>query len=113
MSDRPRWWKADAVYSEVKKCIDDMFFLKPTPEIRNIIGACLGRAQKEYPVKIFWVDANVNHLHRGRAPLQDLEVNMSNSTSTSSACSLARSILSLGEGGAAPSGREETARMSA
>ena len=77
MSDRPRWWKADSVYSEVKKCIDDMFFLKPTPEVRNIIGACLGRAQKEYPVKIFWVDANVNHLHRGRAPLEDKEVNMS------------------------------------
>ena len=62
LSDRPRWWKADAVYSEVKKCIDVMFFLKPTPEIRNIIGACLGRAQKKHPVKIFWVDANVNHL---------------------------------------------------
>lgn len=77
MSDRPRWWKADSVYSEVKKCVDDMFFLKPTPEIRNIIGACLGRAQEKFPVKIFWLDANVNHLHRGRAPYENQELNMS------------------------------------
>ena len=49
----------------VKKCIDDMFPLKPTPELRNIVGACLGRAQKKYPVKVFWVDANVNHELQG------------------------------------------------
>ena len=77
MSDRPRWWKSDTVFSEVKKCIDDMIFLRPTPELRNIVGACLGRAQKKYPVKIFWVDPNVNHMHRGRAPIQGLEENMS------------------------------------
>jgi hypothetical protein len=67
VSDRPRWWKSDALYAEVKKCIDDMFFLVPTPELRNIIGACLGRAQARFPVKIYWVDPNVNHLHRGRS----------------------------------------------
>lgn len=77
MSDKPRWWKADAIYAEVKKCIDDMFFLKPCPEIRNIVGACLGRAQEKFPVKIYWIDANVNHLHRGRAPYEDQELNMS------------------------------------
>ena len=77
MPDKPRWWKSDTVYSEVKKCIDDMFFLRPTPELRNIVGACLGRALAHYPVKIFWVDPNVNHLHRGRAPYEGQEGNMS------------------------------------
>ncbi len=77
MSDRPRWWKSDTVYSEVKKCIDDAFLLKPSPELRNIIGACIGRAQQKYPVKIYWFDSNVNHLHRGRAPLAGQEENMS------------------------------------
>jgi len=54
-----------------------MFFLRPTPELRNIIGACLGRAQQKFPVKIYWVDPNVNHMHRGREPFEGLEENMS------------------------------------
>ena len=77
MSDKPRWWKAGTVYSEVRKCIDDMFFLRPTPELRNIVGACAGRAQALYPVKIYWLDPNVNHLHRGREPYEGMEENMS------------------------------------
>lgn len=77
MADKPRWWKSDTVYSEVKKCIDDMFILGARDEIRNIIGASLGRALELYPVKIYWVDANLNHLHRGRAPYEGREENMS------------------------------------
>ena len=77
MGGRPRWWKAESTYTEVKKCIDDMFLLLPTAEVRNIIGACMGRALAKYPVKVFWVDANLNHLHRGRAPIKGQEQNMS------------------------------------
>jgi hypothetical protein len=76
MPHRPRWWKADAAYSEVKKTIDDQFWLKPTPEIRNIIGACMGRAQEKHPVKIYYMDANINHFHRGRAPIEGSIDNM-------------------------------------
>ena len=77
MADRPRWWKSGSVYSEVRNCIDNMFLLKPSPEIRNIIGACLGRAQAQFPVKIYWVDPNVTHEHRGREPFEGMEQNMS------------------------------------
>ena len=77
MADRPRWWKSGSVYSEVRNCIDNMFLLKPSPEIRNIIGACLGRAQAQFPVKIYWVDPNVTHEHRGREPYEGMEQNMS------------------------------------
>ena len=77
MANRPRRWRADTAYSEVKKTVDDQFFLKPTPEIRNIIGACLGRAQEKHPVKIYFTDANMNHLHRGRALKDGQDSNMS------------------------------------
>jgi hypothetical protein len=61
----------------VKNCIDRQFLLKPIPEVRNIVGACLGRAQEKFPVKIYWADLNVTHEHRGREPYEDKEENMS------------------------------------
>ena len=57
MADRPRWWKSGSV--------------------RNIVGACLGRAEAKFPVKIYWVDPNVTHEHRGREPFEGMEQNMS------------------------------------
>lgn len=71
MGDRPRWIKADAAYSEVQRTVDRCFLFKPGEEVRQIIGASAGRAQKRYPVKLFWLDFNINHKQNGIAPLSD------------------------------------------
>ncbi len=71
MARRPRRWRPDAVYTEVKRTVDRQFLLKPTPEVRNLVGACLGRAQAMFPVKIYWAVANINTMQLGRAPMDD------------------------------------------
>jgi len=71
MARRPRRWRFGAVYTEVKRTVDRQFLLKPTPEVRNIVGACLARAQRVYPVKIFWAVANINTMQLGRAPMDE------------------------------------------
>ncbi len=77
MARRPRRWKENAAYAEVKRTVDRQFLLKPTPEIKNIIGASLGRALKKYPVKLFWAEGNVNHMQVGREPLPGMTDNCS------------------------------------
>jgi hypothetical protein len=39
--------------------------LVPTPSVINIIGACLGRAQRKHPIRIHWFECNLHHLHIG------------------------------------------------
>jgi hypothetical protein len=71
MARRPRKYSADSVYAEVQRTVDRQFLFKPDPTIRNIIGACAGRALRKYPVKLFWLDFNINHKQAGRAPLSN------------------------------------------
>jgi len=44
---------------------------KPNEDVRQLIGAAAGRALKRYPVKLFWLDFNINHKQDGIAPLSD------------------------------------------
>ena len=71
MARRPRWLKPEAAYCEVQRTVDRQFFFAPNPVIRNIIGASVGRAQQKYPVKLYWVDFNINHKQTGKAALSD------------------------------------------
>ena len=77
MSNRPRWWKAGTVYSETRRTVDRQFLLRPCPEVRNLVGACLGRAWRKYPVTLYWCEANINHIQIGRSPLPGHLDNMS------------------------------------
>ena len=74
----PRWLKADTAYAETQRTVDRTFLFKPDPETRNIIGAAAGRAQKRYPVKIYFIDFNINHKHTGRAPLSNSPEHLEN-----------------------------------
>ena len=78
MSRRPRWLKGDASYCEVQRTVDRQFFFKPDEEIRQIIGSAAARAQKRYPVKLYWVDCNINHKQTGKAPLSDSPEHLEN-----------------------------------
>lgn len=71
MGDRPRWIRADAAYCEVQRSVDRCFLFKPDEDVRQIIGAAAGRALKKYPVKVFWIDFNINHKQSGIASLSD------------------------------------------
>jgi hypothetical protein len=78
MANRPRWIKKDSAYCEVQRTADRQFFFKPDDTTRNIIGAAAGRALKKYPVKIYWLDFNVNHKQSGREPLSDSQEHLEN-----------------------------------
>ena len=39
--------------------------LVPAPSVINVIGACLGRAQRKHPIRVHWFECNLNHLHIG------------------------------------------------
>jgi putative transposase len=71
MANRPRWIKAGAAYCEVQRTVDRQFFFKPDETTRNIIGSAAGRALNKYPVKIYWLDFNINHKQGGRAALSE------------------------------------------
>ncbi len=97
MARRPRWIRADAAYCEVQRTVDRQFFFKPDETIRNIIGSAVGRAQKKYPVKLYWIDFNINHKHTGRAPLSDKPEHLDNLVRFDRLCNslIARGINSL------------------
>ena len=65
MARRPRLFEPDIVYDVTVQTVDREFLLKPTPEINNIFGASLGRAQRLFPVDLHYALANVNHPHLG------------------------------------------------
>ena len=78
MARRPRWFKGDSAYCEVQRTVDRQFFFKPDETIRQIIGSAAARAQKRYPVKLYWVDCNINHKQTGKAPLSDSPEHLEN-----------------------------------
>ncbi len=78
MAKRPRWLKPDAVYCETQRTVDRQFLFKPDPTVRNIIGACAGRAQKKYPVILYWIEFNINHKHTGKASISDSKEHLQN-----------------------------------
>lgn len=71
MARRPRRFTADAAFCEVQRTVDRQFLFKPDPAVRNIIGAAAGRAQRRFPVKLYWLDFNINHKQTGREALSD------------------------------------------
>ena len=71
MAKRLRWLRSEAAYCEVQRTVDRQFFFVPNKTIRNIIGASVGRAQRKYPVKLYWIDFNINHKQSGRAALSE------------------------------------------
>lgn len=78
MARRVRWLKADAVYCQTQRTVDRQFFFKPDERTRNIIGASAGRALEKYPVKLYWLDFNINHRQTGMAPLSDSPEHLQN-----------------------------------
>lgn len=71
MANRPRWIKANSAYCETQRTVDRQFFFKPDETTRNLIGAAAGRALKKYPVKLYWIDFNINHKQQGKEPLSE------------------------------------------
>jgi len=69
MARRPRRFTPEAAFCEVQRTVDRQFLFKPDDTIRNIIGAAAGRAQKRFPVKLYWLDFNINHKQTGKAAL--------------------------------------------
>jgi len=67
----PRWIQADKVYAQTQRTVDRQFLFKPDAVVRNIIGASAARAQENHPVKIYWLEFNINHEQNGIAPLSD------------------------------------------
>jgi hypothetical protein len=65
----PRWVKDGSVYSLTQRTIDRVFLFIPCTFIRNLVGACAARALAKFPVKLFWLDVNINHEHMGVGPL--------------------------------------------
>jgi hypothetical protein len=91
MGYKIRAWKANVVYTVTIRCNDQQFFLKPDhdpkrpllaagceantldvrnkniphPSVINIIGAAFALAQSYHPIKIHWIEANINHLTIG------------------------------------------------
>ncbi len=78
MACRPRWIKANSVYCETQRTVDRQFFFKPDETTRILIGAAAGRALKKYPVKIYWLDFNINHKQAGIEPLSDSPEHLEN-----------------------------------
>ena len=75
---KPRWIKEGAVYSQVQRTVDRTYLLKPDPVIRNIIGASAARAQRKHPVKLYWLDTNINHEQSGIGPIDGTQMGLSN-----------------------------------
>ena len=63
MARRPRYWLPNQPYFLTLRTVDRQFLLKPSPETRNITGACIARALKKYPVQLLFFDSNINHIH--------------------------------------------------
>ena len=66
-----RWIRHDVITSCTQRASERRFFFKPTAAIRELIGVSAARAQKRFPVKLYWLEVNVNHLHYGIAPIDD------------------------------------------
>ncbi len=71
MPRRPRLYEPNVVYDITVQTVDRQFLFKPTPEITNIIGASLARAQRAFPVDLHYALANVNHPHLGASASEE------------------------------------------
>jgi hypothetical protein len=71
MPNFPRWIKPDSAYCEVQRTVDRCLLFKPDESTRHIIGSAAGRALIKFPVKIYYLDFNINHKQNGIAPLSD------------------------------------------
>jgi len=69
MGDRPKMFRENMAYSETQRTVDRAFLFRPDEVIRQLIGSSAGRALRKHPVRIYWLEFNINHLHRGIAPL--------------------------------------------
>ena len=63
MSYLPRLWIPGQVMHGVIRATDRAFLLLPHAELRNLVGACIGRALAKHPVQLHGCMANVNHVH--------------------------------------------------
>jgi len=71
MGMHPRWVRDDVVTSTTQRTIDRQFLFKPDPFTRNLIGASAARALEKFPVKIYWLEYNIDHEQSGIAPVDD------------------------------------------
>ncbi len=78
MGMHPRWLKSDSVYAQTQRTVDRQFFFKPDPVVRNIIGASAARAQRKHPVKIHYLEFNINHEQSGVAAVSDSQEHLDN-----------------------------------
>ena len=69
MGTHPRLIKETFIIATTQRTVDRQFLTKPTPALRNLVGACAARAMEKYPVKLYWLDININHEHMGIAPV--------------------------------------------
>ncbi len=78
MARRPRRIRANTIYCCTQRTVDRQFLFKPERATREIVGASAGRAQRLFPVKIYWLDYNINHKQAGLAPLSDDQKDLDN-----------------------------------
>ena len=78
MGMHPRWLKADTVFAQTQRTVDRQFLFRPDPVVTNIIGASAARAQEKHPVKIYWLDMNINHEQTGIGALSDSQEHLDN-----------------------------------
>lgn len=78
MARRPRRILANTIYCCTQRTVDRQFLFKPQRATREIIGSSAGRAQRRYPVKIYWLDFNINHKQAGLAPLSSEKKDLDN-----------------------------------
>jgi len=69
MGMHPRWIKAGSIISQTQRTIDRQFLFKPDRVTRDIIGASAARAQRKHPIRLYWLDFNINHEQAGIAPI--------------------------------------------
>jgi hypothetical protein len=78
MGMHPRWYKAGSVYALTQRTVDRAFLFKPSPAIQNIIGASAARAQQKHPIKLHWLETNINHEQIGLSPKDESQESMTN-----------------------------------
>ena len=78
MGMHPRWIKNGSVYAQTQRTVDRQFIFKPDPVTRNIIGASAARALRKHPIKLYWLDMNINHEQAGTAPLDGSQESLTN-----------------------------------
>jgi len=51
---------------------------KPDSAVRNIVGASAARAQNKHPVKLYWLDYNINHEQIALSPISSSQEHLDN-----------------------------------